>query len=71
MVQALPYRNITLDEDGTVQEVLHASDESKTRYILEVDLNLPKELKEQLSTIHLVRKVLFLTRNGLVVSKKD
>ena len=42
MVQALPYKDITMNTNITIDEVLNTADDSETGYTVEVDISFPK-----------------------------
>jgi hypothetical protein len=48
MSQYLPYANISLNKDITIDEIIGTSDESDIGYIIECDLEYPQELHDKL-----------------------
>jgi hypothetical protein len=46
MVQDLPYKDIRLNTEITIDEILEPADDAETGYTVEVDLSCPKEIHE-------------------------
>ena len=51
MVQDLPYQDIKLDTEITIEEILKTADDAETGYTVEVDLSFPKEIHERLKQL--------------------
>ena len=51
MVQDLPYKDIKLDTEITLEEILKTADDAETGYTVEVDLSFPKEIHERLKQL--------------------
>jgi hypothetical protein len=51
MVQDLPYKDIRLNTEITINEILNTADDAETGYTVEVDLSFPKETHERLKQL--------------------
>jgi hypothetical protein len=51
MVQDLPYKDIRLNIEITIDEILNTADDAETGYTVEVDLSFPKETHEKLKQL--------------------
>ena len=47
MVQSLPYKGIKFDNAITLEQILQTGDDDATGYIIEADLEFPRELHEK------------------------
>ena len=50
-VQALPYEDIKLNTEITIEEILNTTDDAETGYTVEVDLSFPKDIHERLKQL--------------------
>ena len=48
MVQSLPYDEVRLNTEVTLEEILTAEDEGEAGYVVECDLHFPKEIHDKL-----------------------
>jgi hypothetical protein len=48
MVQHLPYKDIKLDTEITIEQILETADDADIGFVVEVDLHFPKEIHERL-----------------------
>jgi hypothetical protein len=65
MCEYLPYKNLKIDNDVSLDVVLKTSDNSNVGYILEVDLNAPKEIHDILKELPPCPESLIIKENML------
>ena len=65
MVQKLPYRNLKWDDKITEEDIINYNNYGRTGYILEVDLEYPKELHDLHNDYPLAPEVMKVKSNML------
>ena len=65
MIQKLPYRNLKRDDKITEEDIINYNNYGRTGYILEVDLEYPKELHDLHNDYPLAPEVMKVKSNML------
>ena len=67
MCEYLPYKNLKIDNDVTLEVILNTPDDSDVGYIIECDLHAPEEIHEKLKQFPPCPESLIITEKNVII----